>query len=294
MGYIYKNNQLWTEWEKTLGSVKLPDGGAVYRLENFGTKLHEHYVGSRNIGKIPIKSSGMHCPLFYNHILDSGESCQIRWSPTVVSADEKGTPKWNDQQIIFAEGQFVCKGDKALYWFLNNHVLNKDSKAIARKKMFHMVNEEKEQQTRRDKNKKEAEILYALATEWSDEEVKSMYEAHFKRGTKNADLARNELKAPIMADPDAFLKLYNSEVRSIKNTLRRAKEKKIVAFEETKRFWYWVKPDQETIDPNDIITKVAKSLDPIDDLLKFIQTHDDGTTIYALIEESLEELKKAA
>lgn len=293
MGYIYKNNKLWTEWEKELGSVKIPDGGVVYRLVNFGTKLHDHYIGSRNIGKIPIKSSGMHCPLFYNHILKSGDTCQIRWSPTVVNADEKGTPKWNDTQIIFAEGQYVCKGDKALYWFLQHHILNRESDAPAKKKMFYEVNEAKEQLTRREKNKKEADVLYAIANEWSDDEVKSMYEAHFKRGTQNADLARNELKAPAMADPEGFMKLYKSEVRTIKNTLRKAQDRKIIAFEENKRFWYWIKPDQETIDAKDVITKVAKSLDPIEDLLRFIQNHDDGQTIYELIEDGLGVAKAA-
>ncbi len=294
MGYIYKNNELWNDWQTLEGATKIPDGGAVYRMVNFGTKLHPHYVGSRNIGNIPVKGSGMHCMPSYNHILKSGEVCQIRWSPTVVIADKDGTPKWSDVGIIFTDGQYVVKNDKALYWFMENHILNRDNKALCRKKMFYKVDEVKDAQTRRNQNRKEAEVLYKLANEWTDEEVKSMYEAHFKRGSGNADHARNELKTPALKDPDAMLKLYNSDVRSIKNTLRRAQDKKIIAFEETKRFWYWVKEKQETIDPKDIITKVAKSLDPIDDLLKFVQNHDDGATIQAIIEESLEGLKKAA
>ncbi len=293
MGFIYKNNKLWEDWQKEAGPESVPKDGVVFKMLNFGTHLHPHYVGSRNIGSIPIKSSGMHCPLFYSHILKNKEVCQIRWSPTVVPADKDGSPKWSDVQIMFTEGQFVCKNDKALLWFLNNHILNRDCAAPARKKMFYKLDEAKEQHDRRTKNKLEATVLYALANDWSDDEVKSMYEAHFKRGTQNADLARNELKAPVMADPAGFMALYKSDVRTTKNTLRKAQANGIIAFDENKRFWYWVKPDQDTIDPNDIITKVAKSLDPIEDFLKFVQNHDDGNTIFTMVEEALDKASKA-
>lgn len=285
---IFVNDVEWKDWAKELGvpAFKLPASGAIFKcVEKGEPRMHDQMANGNVIGKIPLKKRGTVIKLQCTMIID-GQQAQVRYSKTAPQKDKNGNLKWAESAVVFEDGKHTVTNDLSLYWYLKNHEYCKDSK-MEGKKFFYLENPVKEAEA---KLKGKSLTAKAISFMWdlSDKDALEIHSIHFQRVASSAAQAKLELEVWVGKEPQAFMDLYKSEVRSIKSTLVSAEEAKIVAYDLDKRIWYWVKPDKKTYSEDDVITKIGRGRNKYDDLLDYLQNKDDGKVVQQMIEEELE------
>jgi hypothetical protein len=286
---IYRNGELWTGWKEFMKKFTIPSEGITYQLLNNTAKLHTVMVGERIIGNQPVLAAGLDLPIMFRMEID-GEFFEMRYSRGAVTKDSNDAMKWHDTEVQFREGRYTAKVDQSLVWFLEHHPLNRDTKGSTKKRYFYKVDARKEAAERKTKNVERTKVLQLLYVDMADGEALDMFAAINKYGAQNADIAREQLETYALKNPKTFVELYESEARSIKALITKAQSAGIIAFEPKNRFWYWVKEDQKTIEPSDVITQIVKGRSEHDDLFAYLTTKADGKAVLKMIED---ELKKA-
>lgn len=287
---IFVNDVEWKDWAKDLGKgYVIPEGGITFKRIPLGQpRMHRQLAKGNMIGEIPVEPSGLNVPLFCTIEIE-GESKSVRYSSLAPTKDAKGNIKYQDSHLLFQNGRYTVATDKSLIWFLLNHAYNRDSLKSSLTQRFFF----KEDATAEANVKIKTKVLTAKAnnllwSEMADKDVLEMYLIHKGRECSSASVARIELEKFANDDPQKFIDMFNSDVKSVKRIILMAKNHGLIEFVETgeNKHWRWIEKDGKA---GGIITKIVKGRNAEDDLYEYLTTHGDGKAALELIEGSLGE-----
>ena len=283
---ILVNDVEYTDWKKELGDFKMPANGVTFKAITGEPRMHDQMANGNVIGKIPLYPKGVIIPTRCNMELDKVTK-SVRWTAQSPTKDEKGNLKFIENDLQFENGTYIVSADLSLYWFLKNHAYNRDSaKSELNQRFFYEENVALETDKKISLKRLKGQATDLLWNGMSDKDVLEMHNAHFKFEASQVGVARLSLEKFAEGEPQKFLDLYKNEVRSIKSILVRAKDKKVIVYDQKTGQWHWPKEAGVTIETADIIMRVTVG-DPLDALYKYIDTHDDGKSTLELIEGEL-------